>query len=165
MPWITDGEATIQVDDSQLSVFLLRKNSDGQQVFVETSAPEQEPIPANTGRTPPEKLLRMQREDSITFCDPQQREVLEAAGWQRADKTPAAVSADAPAGPFSPEVTEVTANPLRDVLQGLSVDDASFWNADGQVNISALRTLVADVTRDQVNEAWPGFTRAALQDE
>lgn len=157
MPWITDGESTIQVDGAQLSAFLLRKNAEGQQVFVETSAPEQEPVPVGTGRTPPERLLRMEKEGSIAFCDPQQQEVLELAGWQRADKAPVTVSTETP--------TETSANPLRDVLQGLSVDDASFWNADGQVNISALRTLVADVTRDQVNEAWPGFTRAALQDK
>lgn len=48
---------------------------------------------------------------------------------------------------------------LRKVLDGLNHADDLMWNSKGEVNITSLRGLVPNVTRKEVEEAFPGFRR------
>ena len=80
----------------------------------------------------------------------------------KAPKAPKAPVAAAPAEEVEAPAEEVTEDPvaeLRAKLIGLDRTVDKFWKANGEVNITGIREVISNVTRKEVEAAFPGFNR------
>jgi hypothetical protein len=180
MRYLTDGESTISVEDSQAALFLGARRGNGRPLWVETHPPKAE-FPQTLVEAGTPTGVRLERDGHECFCTLAQLDTMQAQGWQPCDARPGDVtlkplhpetpssepppetpsSEPPPETPSSesPPETPSSESPLRKVLQSLEPQNDAFWNTDGQVNINTLRSMYPDATRAMVDSEWPGFSR------
>ncbi len=100
-------------------------------------------------------LVRLYRDGDHVLVTGSQIEHFQSLGWSEAE-----------ADLFEDTAAEVIEPPagLQDVLAGLDAQNKDQWTIDGLVKLAVVRErLGQDVTRTEIDTAWPGFCRAALQ--
>ncbi len=118
------------------------------------------PVSVDTELLEPEfdtTLVRLHRDRDYVLVTGSQIEHFQSLGWSEAE---AEVLEEAAA--------EVATQPpktrLRDVLAALDAQNKDQWTVDGLIKLAVLRELLGrDITRAELDTAWPGFCRASLQ--
>lgn len=174
MKYISNKKDVIKVEDSQLASFLSQKGEDGKSVWTEVDPPQAAPetvarqvAERGEGTTP------LRKGDSVIFADTGQVEFLSKDGWKviGEEDVPKKESTGNSGGgaeggggdPGAGTPGEGTPSVLRKTLEELDPEDDDFWNNDGRVNIGALKTLLPEVTREDVEAEWPDFSRESVQ--
>ena len=169
--FISNGQKILRCGTGQLECFLSQKDGDGNPVWQEVPDPNP-PILSE------KEILIHDHSGQIavvhkesgkqTWCDKGQLEALLASGWKRLKESPVSEAPEAPAEPTVEAPAEPTAeepaeekSELRLKLEAVPRDDDKYWKSNGEVNITGLRELIPNVTRQEVNDAFPGFSRTA----
>ena len=184
--FISNGQKTLRCSEGQLKAFTSQKDGEGKPVWriVEDPNPPilTEAEIAINDHTNQIAITHIQS-GKESWCDKGQLELMLSSGWKRrgaaAPEAKEEAKEEAKAKPVS-EVAEqdsqkfedaaATPNPwevpgpvaeLRKKLEELSKDEDKFWKSNGEVNITGLREVVPNVTRKEVDEAYPGLSRTA----
>jgi hypothetical protein len=184
--FISNGQKTLRCSAGQLDAFTSQTDGDGKPVWTVVSDPNPPTLSAAeiaiNDHTNQIAITHIEsRKES--WCDKGQLELMLSSGWKRrgaaapeakdeakdeAKEKPESEVAeqdrqkfeDAAATPNPWEVPGPVAD-LRKTLEGLPRDEDKFWKANGEVNITGLRDVVPNITRKEVDEAFPGFNRTA----
>lgn len=172
--YISNGQKTLRCSEGQLEAFTSQTDGEGKPVW--TVVPDPNPPKLSEAEV---ALNDHTNQIAIThvesgkqsWCDKGQLEGMLATGWKKSngkEKAP-----DTPAEDPKPVVEDpkpvvedpkpVVDSPLRKVLEGLDPLNDGLWKANGEVNITSLRDFVPNVTRKEVEDAFPGFNRTSPQ--
>jgi hypothetical protein len=179
--FISNGQKTLRCSEGQLKAFTSQTDGEGKPVWSIVDDPNppilSEAEIAINDHTNQIAITHIES-GKESWCDKGQLELMLSSGWK---KRGAAAKEEAKEKPVS-EVAEQdkqkledaasTPNPnpwevpgpvaeLRKKLEELSKDEDKFWKSNGEVNITGLREVVPNVTRKEVEEAFPGLNRTA----
>lgn len=178
--YISNGQKTLRCGTGQLDAFLNQTTGDGKPVWKVVPDPNppvltEEEIILNdhSGQIAIEHIESGKK----TWCEPGQLEVMLNTGWKKLGEeapvpTPVSEVAQQDAEKFEaaaeaakeepvPKPWEVP-GPVADLRKQLETLDKTvdrFWKSNGEVNITGIRELIPNVTRKEVDEAYPGLTR------
>lgn len=182
--FFTNGTKTVRADGQSAPILLQQENDKGKPIWAEIEDPdppkqtEAEVAAADhTGQIE----IKHTKTGKISWCDKGQCVAMLDSGWElvvagsfiRPDapekteqKATSSKNVEQPKKVEQPveavveSAEEAEVSDLRKVLEGLDHVDDFFWNSKGEINITSLRTLVPNVTRKEVEEAFPGFVRS-----
>lgn len=152
---VKDGDV-ICCEESQVAAF----ESQGYERSDSHRKPSQSQ-PVSVAQPVPSGLVRMAKGDLELTADRSQVSLLEKDGWAISTGSSVAVQQPESQQPGSQNQPQFS---LKDVLLALDPNSDDDWTADKLVKLAVLKELTGrDVSRAEVNEAWPGFNRDVLR--
>lgn len=171
--FISNGQKTLRCSEGQVGAFTSQKDGEGNPVWVVVDDPNppvlsKQEIAINDHTD--QICIRHNATGKECWCDKGQLESMLATGWSRKGAVSPAKSTAAPVSEVAQqdalkfqdaadkEASDAVAS-LRKVLEELPRDEDKYWKSNGEINITGLREIVPNVTRKEVDEAYPGLTR------
>lgn len=151
-----DGDV-ISCEESQVAAF----ESQGYQRTDSAGKPSQSQ-PVSVAQPVPSGLVRMVKGDLELTANQSQVASLENDGW--AISTGSSVAVQQPQSQQLESDNGQTQFSLKDVLLALDPNADEDWTVDKLVKLAVLKELTGrEVSRAEVDEAWPGFSREVLR--
>jgi len=181
--FISNGQKTLRCSEGQLKAFTSQTDGEGKPVWVIVDDPNppilSEAEIAINDHTNQIAITHIES-GKESWCDKGQLETMLSSGWKkRGAAAPEAKEEPVKEEPVKEVVKQdaekleeaaTTPNPwevpgpvaeLRKTLEELPRDEDKYWKSNGEVNITGLREVVPNVTRKEVDEAFPGLNRTA----